>query len=621
MCGLVALLGDSTMLNSRKEDVNTAVRMLSHRGPDETRVILHNNQILYGHARLAIFDVANGSQPLVTLDGRYSIVFNGAIYNYRELRKNLEAKGAIFFTNSDTEVLLQGLIIEREDFIRKLVGMFAFVFHDSISDYWLACRDHIGMKPLYYAKDSEILVFASEIKAIKFLTRYSKPNIESLTDYLTFQFYFEDETTFNSIKKVIPGTYIIGQGNQILETKTYWSPTFTISEVNIEDAIEQTFDLLKNSVELHLRADLPAAVYISGGIDSSLIAALASKQQDNLIGYHGYFNCGAAFDESHYAEAVARHIKIELRTLEITNKQFLAELDEIIDVIEEPMAGPGSISQFILSKKVSKDFKVILGGQGGDEIFAGYTRYFIAYLEQSLKGAITMTQEEGSHLVLFKDLVSQLPTIKNYLPLLKKFWADGLFEDMDMRYLKLMDRSSKLNSLLKEDIKVNIDIGKSYEKFRTTFKSTNSTSYINKMLNFDLKTNFQALLQIEDRVSMGASIESRLPLLDFRLIDYVGSLPPNIKFHQGETKYLLRKIAEKNLPRVIIDRKDKMGFPVPINLWMQESNFKQSIFERMIISNGPFDNKKMSQFLNNNVFDERTIWGILQLNSWWSKNC
>ena len=621
MCGLVAVIGDPNLLLKNKYKVEQALKVLEHRGPDEQHIYLHKNQIYFGHARLSIIDSLNGSQPFKSEDERYSIVFNGAIYNFVELKKFLQNRGVNFRTNSDTEVLLKGLILEGKKFVSRLVGMFAFVFNDSKENHWIAARDHLGMKPLYYAQYENLLIFSSELKAMSKFIPKLEPNFSAVNDYLTFQFYFDEETIYRSIYKLMPGQIMSGHKRYILETEYYWKPTYVIRDIAFKDSMEQIDEMLNESVKMHLRSDVKPGVYLSGGLDSSLISAIASNYEKDIISFHGYFDYGSNFNESEYAKSVASKYGIRLECLEITKQNFLDELVNISDVLEEPLAGPGSISQLILSRKVSAETRVILGGQGGDELFAGYIRYFLAYLEQAFKGAILGNQDQDNHLVLFKHVLPHLASLRNYEPMIIKFFSNGLFEPMDKRYLKLVERSTELKTLIKAEILENFNALEPYEKFMDTFNSINCSSYLNKMLNFDLKTSFQALLQVEDRVSMAASIESRLPFLDHRFVDYVNSIPPLIKYNHGESKYLLKQLSKKYLPQELVLRQDKMGFPVPLTLWMQDKQFKNKVMEIIDDNSSFFDKKKLDTFIQKDKLDDRILWGILQIGVWWEKNC
>ncbi|MFQ5482090.1 MAG: asparagine synthetase B family protein, partial [Nitrospinaceae bacterium] len=303
-----------------------------------------------------------------------------------------------------------------------------------------------------------------------------------------------------------------------------------------------------------------------------------------------------------------------------TMDEFIECLPRLIYHMDEPMAGPGLFPQYIVNRYASQHVKVVLGGQGGDEFFGGYARYLVAYLEQALKGAIFETQEEGRYLVTLDSIIPNLPILKQYVPMLKKFWSEGLFESMDRRYFRIIDRTPDLESLLSKDFQAIVSKQDVFDAFQKQFNDPNTKSYINKMTHFDLKTLLPALLHVEDRVSMAVSLESRVPILDPRIAELAASVPPRIKFQGGKTKALLKKAMENVLPPEILNRKDKMGFPVPLSEWMDIPRFREFVHETLLsrrcIERGFF----REQALYNMVAEEpqfgRQLWGLLCLELW-----
>ncbi len=619
MCGFVSFHTSSENLDKYENTLKSMLEALKHRGPDGQGIRKIPNQLLQGHTRLAIFDPLHSQQPMFSKDNRYSLVFNGAIYNFLELREEMRAKGVEFYTQSDTEVLLEGLILFGQEIVQKLVGMFSFVFHDSKENSWIAARDHFGIKPIYYISIGKTLIFGSEKKSLEILLRGNHSlDYEALTDFLFFQFTFGTNTLATQIKKIEPGTVLNGNGYEINSVKKFWIPEFTDSELSEEQLLGVLEEQLAHSVNINLRGDFEVGSYVSGGLDSSLIASLAQKKRNQSLKiFHGKFTEDRLFDESRYAEVVSRANDLELFQITITKSQFLEEINTLVEILEEPIAGIGSFPQLMVSRLAATKVKVILGGHGGDELFGGYTRYFLAYLEQALKGAINETQEEGKHLLLFSDLLPQLPALKNYSPLMKSFWSEGLFDPMDQRYFKLLNRSSELIGLMNIDLTKNLTPKHTYEKFRESFNSAKSPSYINKMMNFDLVNILPSLLHVEDRVSMSASLESRVPFLDPNLVKTLYSISPTIKFKKGESKYLLKKIAQKYLPNQVIERKDKMGFPVPLNLWMQDSSFQKTVIEHINSAPDLWRKDIFSKSTKIENLPPRVIWGMLSLSIWW----
>jgi asparagine synthase (glutamine-hydrolysing) len=619
MCGFVSFHTSSGDLKKHENVLGDMLEVINHRGPDGSGIRKISKQVLQGHVRLAIFDPLHSHQPMNSSDNRFSLVFNGAIYNYIEIRNELLGRGVVLRTQTDTEVLLQGLILFGQEMIPKLIGMFTFVFHDSKNNSWIAARDHFGIKPIYYIVAQDLIIFASEKKCLeKLKIEKHSLDFEALSDFLLLQFTFGNNTLTKHIKKIEPGTVLTGQGSEIISVRKYWKPEFNEHEMNEDDLLSTLESQLSESVKINLRGDFEVGSYLSGGLDSSLIASLArSHRSENIKVFHGKFIDDPLFNESFFAQLVAESNSLDLFELLITKEDFLSEISNLIRILDEPIAGIGSFPQLMVSRLAASQVKVVLGGHGGDELFGGYTRYFLAYLEQALKGAINQTQEEGRHLLLFSDLLPQLSTLKNYGPLMKSFWSDGLFDPMDQRYFKLLNRSSELINLLNVDIAENIKPNQTYERFRDSFNSVTSSSYINKMMNFDLENILPSLLHVEDRVSMAASVESRVPFLDPRFIETLYSVSPTIKFKKGESKYLLKKIAKKYIPSEVIERKDKMGFPVPFNLWMKDIVFQKTIIDHIYSVPELWGKQIKDNVSNIEELQPRVIWGMLSLSIWW----
>lgn len=623
MCGLVAILSSGRSLEDRQSVLGTMLAKIAHRGPDGEGQVHIPNQALLGHRRLAIIDIEHGAQPMHSEGGRYSLVFNGEIYNYLELRQMLVQQGHRFETFSDTEVLLKLLIQEGTQAINRLNGMFAFVFHDRENNHWIAARDHFGIKPLYYAVAKDELLFASEIKAL-----LVHPDVQAQRDeqalhqYLAFQFCLDERTLFAGIQKIKPGYYFVGRGVEILQKVCYWDTNYQIDHYHTEDYfIDRLRATLEDSIRLQLRSDVPLGGYLSGGIDSSLVCILAAQHLEAPMPmFHGRFAEGAEYDESEYAKAIIETTKGLYYEAVPSAQDFVDALPDLIYALDEPLAGPGVFPQFVVSKLARQHVKVVLGGQGGDEIFGGYARYLVGYFEQAIKGAIFETQEEGKHLVSLESIIPQLSLLKQYRPLLTQFWSQGLFEDMDARYFHLIDRSQGLNALLHPDALAGFDKAELFAEFQKVFNHPDTQSYINKMTHFDQKTLLPALLQIEDRVSMAVSLESRVPLLDTRIVDLVTSMPPPLKFQGGRTKHILKKSIRNLLPPKVLDRKDKMGFPVPLKEWMQGGVVRDFVGDTLLstrsLQRGIFKPEALNNMMSSQGVGGRQLWGALSLELW-----
>ncbi|NCD09499.1 MAG: asparagine synthase [Negativicutes bacterium] len=422
--------------------------------------------------------------------------------------------------------------------------------------------------------------------------------------------------------KVRPGHYLIGSGSRIEKDICYWDTNYEVDYYHTEYWFQdELINLLQESTRLQIRSDVPVGAYLSGGIDSSLVSALASQHLIKPMPmFHGRFTEGSEYDESRYARELARHTGGIYNEVIPTAVEFTEYLPQLIYALDEPLAGPGLFPQFVTSRLASEHVTVVLGGQGGDEIFGGYARYLIGYLEQALKGAIMETQEEGKHLVTLESIVPNLPLLKEYSPLLRQFWTKGLFEDMDARYFHLIDRSEGIKVLLHPEAKERFDRNELFADFQNIFNHPDTKSYINKMTHFDQKTLLPALLQIEDRVSMAVSIESRVPLLDRRIVDLVTTMPPPLKFQGGRTKHILKKAIRGLLPDLILDRKDKMGFPVPLKEWMQGGVVRDFVSDillsRKSVERGIYSAKALRSMIDQQGVGNRQLWGALCLELW-----
>jgi asparagine synthase (glutamine-hydrolysing) len=374
-------------------------------------------------------------------------------------------------------------------------------------------------------------------------------------------------------------------------------------------------------MRLQVRSDVPVGAYLSGGIDSSLVCALASRHLDGRMPtFHARFAEGPEYDESEFAKAVVKQTGAHYHEIVPSASDFVDYLPGLIASLDEPLAGPGLFPQYMVSKLARQHVKVVLGGQGGDEVFGGYARYLVGYLEQALKGAIFETQEEGQHLVTLESIVPHLALLKQYKPLLANFWSKGLFDDMDKRYFHLIDRSQGMSDLLHSDALITFDREALFGEFQKVFNHPDTNSYINKMTHFDQKTLLPALLQIEDRVSMSVSLESRVPLLDYRIVDLVTSMPPPLKFKGGRSKHILKRVMGDLVPASVLERKDKMGFPVPLAEWMRGGIVRDFVGDVLLsqrsLQRGIFKPKSLQDMLDHQGVGGRQLWGALSLELW-----
>jgi asparagine synthase (glutamine-hydrolysing) len=622
MCGFVGILNKNG-LKVRPEILRKMADTIHHRGPDEEGMFINDNCGFY-HKRLSIIDLNTGQQPMTFRN--LTIVFNGEIYNYIELREELKLKGHKFETTSDTEVILHLYKEYGESCVNQLNGMFAFIIYDKGQNQIFVARDHFGIKPLYWYQDKEMILFGSEIKAILAHPEIkANPAIENLYEYLTFQFIIGEGTMFQNISKVQPGHYItINLNIWKQESVNYWTPNFTTDVYHTEKYyISELQKILDDTMMQQMRSDVPVGTYLSGGMDSSLVTIMSA----NLVGhplkcFSGAFNEGPEFNELQYARIAASKANAELYEIFPTEQEFIDILPKLIYHLDEPVAGPGLFPQYMVSKFASNHVKVILGGQGGDEIFGGYARYLVAYLEQAIKGSIFESNEEAEHIVTLKSILPNLPSLKQYLPMIKSFWKDEAFEPMDRRYYNLINRMGSTTNFLQPEFMNGWNEKEIFEKFSQHFNRPDTKSYYNKMTQFDLTGSLPALLQVEDRVSMAVSIESRVPLLDRRIIDLISKMPAGMKFRGGELKYLMKKATKDIIPTEIINRKDKMGFPVPLHIWSKGKS-RDFIMDTLLSKNAKERNILNTNYVEKLINSEqpfsRGLWGLLSLEIWFNQ--
>jgi asparagine synthase (glutamine-hydrolysing) len=620
MCGIAGVFqlacGSIAGMDQKLGAMN---HLLRHRGPDGSGVWVHPQQhIGFAHQRLSIIDLSDAaSQPMSDQYGNW-IAYNGEIYNYRELREELGREN--FVTTSDTEVILHAYRKWGADCVNHLRGMFAFVLWDEQDQKLFCARDRFGIKPFYYCIVDNVFYCASEAKALlPFLPEIST-DTKALAEYLTFQYIIGDTTLFKGVKQLLPAHHIAIHGGEI-HVNRYWDVRYSMDfDHSPSYFTRRLYELVEDSLQLHMRSDVPVGSYVSGGIDSSLMHILSNGlEADSRLGFHGRFTEYPGYDESHYAMAAVKQGGGALHTIDITAEDFRKHINEVIYHLDFPVAGPGSFSQYMVSKMAAEHVKVVLGGQGGDEIFGGYARYVVAYFEQCINAAIDGTYQNGNYVVTIESIVPNLGLLREYKPMMKEFWRKGLFDSLDRRYLRLIDRSSDMqgeidwHALNREQV---------YEDFSAIFNSranVRKEAYFDKMTHFDFKCLLPALLQVEDRMSMAHGLESRVPFLDHRIIEFAATVPADIKFRHGAMKHLIKTSFKNDLPPEILQRRDKMGFPVPLKEWFAKelNGLVLDIFSGMAKRNRPYVNAEavLKNFGTEARFS-RKVWGLLSLELW-----
>ena len=619
MCGIAGIV------NLRGQPVRGLARALSvmgdllnHRGPDNAdQWVSESGDVGLVHRRLSIIDLSDsGNQPMFGVSGDV-IVHNGEVYNYRELQQSLAAHWP-FTSNSDTETILAAYDRHGAACVDHLRGMFAFAIWDG--QRLFCARDRFGIKPFYYATVGDLFMFASEAKALVPFLGAVETDAGAFAEYATFQYTIGEATLFKGVNRLLPAYTLTVEAGHI-ETRRYWDVVYEIDYEHQQGFFQERLrELLDDSVNMHLRSDVPVGAYLSGGIDSSLIAALASRRDPaNSQAFHGKFTCHSGYDESTFARAAAEHAGKNYLEVDINAVDFLDEIEKVIYQLDYPVAGPGSFPQYMVSRLASQHVKVVLGGQGGDEVFGGYARYLLAYFEQCIRAAIDGTYKEGNFVVTAESIIPNLGVLQEYIPLIRMFWRDGLFGRLDDRYFRLIDRSADVGDEFDWSL---LDVDRVRESYGAVFNNIRNVrheSYFDSMTHFDFKCLLPALLHVEDRMSMAHGLESRVPMLDHPLIEFLATVPADVKFQGGKMKHLLKQTYSDVIPEQIVNRRDKMGFPVPLSEWFADDlrDFVNDLFRSKAASSRPYINAKaILAGLDSAEKFSRKLWGLVSLELW-----
>jgi len=642
MCGITGRINfDGRIM--RPADVREAVRILKHRGPDAQNLLFFDTNagtkgqvfdlnseredagdLFFGHTRLSIIDLRGGGQPMTDITGKITVVFNGEIYNYIELRRELSKIGHEFRTLSDTEVILNAYREYGFDCLKHFNGMFAFAIYDSVKQLLFCARDRVGIKPFYYYRDAGKFIFASEIKSILSHPDIDRePDYAGVADYLTFLYTTQGKTFFKKIKSLSPGyTLTLGKGGMTLNR--YWNPDLEPDYAMTEDyAVERLRFLVEDAVRLQIRSDVQVGANLSGGLDSSAIVGMASKYYDQpLFTFTGRFNEGSHYDESRYALAVASMVNARSHLITPTAKDLVDNIAAIAWHMDHPVVTPGLFSQFMVARTAGSMLKVVLAGQGGDEIFFGYPRYLRSIIETKLLNQKSEPFLDNYH---YPGLMAYY--IKNYrIPGLAGWCFKRRRSNFDRRYIMtsapLYGLGKYFTGRLAEQLKLYSPFDEEIERFG----KIETSSLINKMSWYDINNYLEALLHVEDRTSMAWSLESRVPLLDHRIVEFSFKIPAHIKLRNLKPKYIMKRAIEHVLPEIVKQRTDKKGFPTPIDIWFNRelADFANSFATPEIMSRRNFCNSAVlnryfaskKRFLTPALRREALLWSIVNMELW-----
>ncbi len=629
MCGITGvfafnLVGKFSMIN-----VTAATQSLAKRGPD-FQGIYTDGYVGLGHRRLSIIDTSEaGNQPMWDESLRYCIVFNGEIFNFKELRSELQQKGIRFRSESDTEVLLQLYITERESCLNRLNGFFSFCVYNKIDQTFFLARDRFGIKPLLYLHDEDKFLFASEMKALLCYGIDKTIDFTSLHTYLQLNYIPAPYTIFTKVRKLMPGHFMkLSKGK--MDIQSYYQIPYdeskTESAITYDLAKEQFKKLLESAVQKRLVADVPLGSFLSGGLDSSIVAGIASKHKPDLHTFSIGFRDEPFFDETSYANLVAKHFNTSHTVFSLTNDDMYSHVNSILNYIDEPFADSSAIAVYILSKETRKHATVALSGDGADELLAGYNKHEAMYrmLHPGLKENL-VNNLEG-----FWDL---LPHSRNN-PLFNKFrqfsrFAMGMKLNAKDRYWQLAGFADEYESikLFTKSILEQLDDQQFIERKNEVLHPVGEGS-MNEILLADTQLVLpNDMLTKVDLMSMANSLEVRTPFLDYELVNFIFSLPADFKINSSMRKRLAQDAFKEILPSKLYNR-PKKGFEVPLLKWLRremkslitDDLLSKSLIEEQGIFNYPEIAKLKKQLFSSNPGDVHArIWALVVFQWWWKK--
>jgi asparagine synthase (glutamine-hydrolysing) len=617
MCGIAGFVTRDAHPDDAAESARLVRRMcdvIRHRGPDDDGFFVGDGVAL-GMRRLSIIDLAGGHQPIQNEDGSVRVVFNGEIYNYRELRAELERYGHRFYTHTDTETIVHAYEQWGEESFRHLRGMFGIALWDRRSRTLLLARDRVGIKPLHYAERDGQLWFGSEIKSILATGDQERSlNASALEHYLAFLYTPADASIFNGIRKLPPG-HLLRWRDGRLSLRRYWAlPADESFTGTVEDAADRLTAVLSEAVTAHLVSDVPLGALLSGGLDSSLVVALMARSSSRPIKTFSIGFDEPEFDELDGARRVAQHFSTDHHEL-VVRPDALSVVDSLVEHFDEPFGDSSAIPTWSVFQMARKHVTVVLSGDGGDELFGGYDRYlphprvnaFDSLLGPAGRAAARVAWPLLPHGVTGKNFlrhVAQDPSGR-YLESVRLFQPDEL--------------ATLLSADLREDIARNRGAGSSADRF----ERPGSLSWSSQMMRFDLDTYLpEDILTKVDRMSMAHSIESRVPLLDHEVVDFAASLPSHMKIRDRERKRVLKKVAARLLPAEVLSRR-KQGFGVPIGPWFR-GRLKDYVVETLQSSRarqrGYFQARFVDRLVSEHLSGRRDhalrLWQLLMFELW-----
>ncbi|MBO0960304.1 asparagine synthase (glutamine-hydrolyzing) [Neobacillus sp. MM2021_6] len=608
MCGFIGCVHDKTQ-NYSEEQTQQFKNMndiITHRGPDDDG-FYYDDHIQFGFRRLSIIDIESGHQPLTYENERYWIIFNGEIYNYVELRDELLKEGLSFSTSSDTEVIIALYSHLKEKAVEKLRGMFAFVIWDKQEQTLYGARDPFGIKPFFYMEDGERTFFGSEKKSILMALENDVLNYDSLQHYLTYQFVPEPNTLSEGIYKLEPGHYFTKKIGAKMDIKRYWKAQFKPVQKSEDDFVKEIREVLIDSVEKHMRSDVPVGSFLSGGIDSSIIASIAKQFHPAIKTFSVGFEHNG-FSEIDVAKETAEKLGVENISYVISPEEYMNEVPKIMWHMDDPLADPACVPLYFVAREARKHVTVVLSGEGADELFGGYN----IYREPQSLEVFNKIPRVGK--VLLKRIANMMPEgMKG-----KSFIERGV-TPMEERYI---GNAKMFTEEEKRDLLNVYHEGLNYlDITNPLYQESRGYDPVDRMQYIDIHTWMRGdILLKADRVTMAHSLELRVPFLDKAVFEIASKIPTSLKTANGTTKYILRKAAEGIVPAHVLDRK-KLGFPVPIRHWLKN---EMNEWAKKIIRESNTDHllnktyvlQLLEDHCQGKADNSRKIWTVLMFMVW-----
>jgi asparagine synthase (glutamine-hydrolysing) len=622
MCGIAAIVSFNNKGRERFSRIQKCTELLKHRGPDHQKFIIEPNFAM-AHARLSIIDLSEASnQPFTTQDGRFTLVYNGEIFNYKALKNQLEQSGHLFHTEGDVEVLINLYKEFGKDCLHKINGFFSFVLYDKKMQTFFAARDRFGVKPFYYYTDENYFACSSELRAVKHITECSTINRTALHLYLQLTYIPEQISILENVSKLEPGEFIYIENNAIRKER-YYSIKLPRIYHEEKDTNKSFFKLLESAVEERLTSDVPVGCFLSGGIDSSIITAIAAQRNKNLQTFSIGFKNNSYFDESVYAEIVARKYKTHHQTFYLGEADAENELENFLSATDEPFADSSAFNLFVLAKKAKQHVKVVLSGDGADELFAGYNKHRAEWMIRNQGIKTSLLKSSSSIAKIFPT--SRNGKMSNKIRQLERF-AYGAKLSPQERYWRWAcfyeeTKAAELVKISGKELGKSTQIKHQYISLITEDFNSVLLADMNLVLPGDMLTKV-------DRMSMANAVEVRNPFLDYRLVEFAFSLKTSHKIDRFLQKKIIKESCAHLLPSGILNRK-KHGFETPVQQWLKGvlkpkiDNYclDKDFIEQQGLFNYNELRKVVEQALSTSVGDSTSVvWSILLFNYWYKKN-